>query len=100
MGNLDMFSALAGVLLPVLVATVNRSHWPAWAKGVVVLVSSIGAGAATAALTGDLTGATWVQSALIVAGAAVTAYKLWWQPTGIGPMIERATQPGRVDPPT
>jgi hypothetical protein len=96
MSNLDMLSAIVGALLPALVATINRSRWPAWAKGLVMLGSSVAVGAATAALTGDLTGKTWAQSALIVGGAATAAYRLWWHPTGIGSMIERATEPKEI----
>ena len=91
--SLEMLSALVGVFLPALVAVVNRSHWPSWAKGVVVVASSIAAGAVTAWLSGQLTGLRWTESALIIAGAAVVAYRHFWQPTGIAPAIEQATTP-------
>mgnify|MGYP001606331917 CR=1 FL=1 len=91
---LEMLSALVGAFLPALVAVVNQAHWPSWAKGVVVVASSIVAGLVTAWLSGQLTGLRWTESALIIAGAAVVAYRHFWQPTGIGPAIERATTPG------
>lgn len=92
--SLEMLSALVGALLPMLVAVVNRSHWPAWGKGVVVLASSVVAGGVTAWWSGQLTGLRWTESALIIAGAAVVAYRHFWQPTGIAPAIEAATTPG------
>jgi VIT1/CCC1 family predicted Fe2+/Mn2+ transporter len=91
--SLEMLSALVGSLLPMLVAVVNRSHWAPAVKGLVVVVSSIVAGAVTAWLNGQLNGLRWTESALIIAGAAVVAYKHFWQPTGIAPAIERATTP-------
>jgi uncharacterized membrane-anchored protein len=92
--SLEMLSALVGSLLPMLVAVVNRSHWAPSVKGLVVVASSIVAGLVTAWLNGQLTGLRWTESALIIAGAAVVAYKHFWQPTGIAPAIERATTPG------
>lgn len=90
--SVQMISAMVGSLLPLLVAVVNRSHWAPWAKGAVVIVSSLAAGVVTSWLTGELTGKTLAESALIVAGSAVAAYKLFWQPTGIAPALERATE--------
>lgn len=93
MSNLDLVSFVVGALLPALVALVNRSHWPAAAKGVVVIASSLLAGAVTAWATGDLNGKTFAQSAAVIAAAAVAAYHAWWKPTGIAPAIEQATTP-------
>jgi ABC-type Fe3+-siderophore transport system permease subunit len=92
--SLEMLSALVGSLLPMLVAVVNRSHWAPAVKGLVVVLSSVAAGAVTAWLAGSLTGLRWTESALIIVGAAVVAYRHFWQPTGIAPAIERATTPG------
>jgi VIT1/CCC1 family predicted Fe2+/Mn2+ transporter len=89
--NLAMWSALVGALLPALVAFVNREHWPAWAKGLTAVASSVVAGGVTAWLSDGFTGKTWLQSALIVVGAALASYRLWWHPTGVAPAIERAT---------
>lgn len=92
--SLEMLSALVGSLLPMLVAVVNRAHWASWVKGVVVLLSSAAAGAVTAWLNGQLTGLRWTEAAFIIATSAVVTYKTFWQPTGIGPAIEKATTPG------
>jgi hypothetical protein len=89
--DLVTWSALLGTLLPPVVAVVNQAHWPSWLKGMVAVIVSIVTGAITAAGTGQLTGKTWVQATLIVAGATFTAYHFWWRPTGISDAIERAT---------
>jgi hypothetical protein len=93
MGNAELASTFVGVLLPALIATVVQAKWPSWVKGIVAALSSIAVGLFIAWLTGDLTGKSWLQSALIVFGAAQAAYKFWWLPTGIGPAIEKATSP-------
>ena len=92
--SLEMLSALVGSLLPMLVAVLNRSHWAPAVKGLVVVLSSVAAGAVTAWLNGSFTGLRWTESAFVVATAAVVAYRTFWKPTGIAPAIERATTPG------
>ena len=94
MSDLEMWSLLVGVLLPIVVATINRSVWPGWAKAAVVIVTSSAAGGVTAWLTGVLTGGTWLHSALVVGVAAVGSWRVFWRPSGIGPAVERATEPG------
>lgn len=91
MTDLEMWSLLVGVLAPFVAATVNRSTWPGWAKVIVVIVTSTIAGALTAQLAGELTGGTWLHSALVVGVAAVGSWRLIWHPSGIGPAWERAT---------
>lgn len=88
-------SAAVGFLLPLLVSVVIRSSWPGWAKGCVVIASSIVAGVVTAWASGDLTGKTITECVIVVVSFAIGAYKAFWQPTGIGPALERATEPGK-----
>lgn len=91
----DLLTAGGGIgaIMPVLVSVVVRSNWPGWVKGLVAVVASIVFGAISAATAGDLTGATLLQGFLIVMAASQLAYQLFWKTTGIGPDIERATQP-------
>lgn len=89
-----LYSLLVGsTLVPNLVSIIVRSHWPAWLKGVIAVATSIIAGTITAWANGQLTGLNWVQDVFAVAVAAIGAYKMFWQPTGIGPALELATQP-------
>lgn len=95
MSTSDLMAAIVGALMPALIAVVVRSSWPSWLKGVAAVGSSTVVGTVAAWIAGDLTTPEgWAQKVLIVIAAAQAAYKLWWQPTGIGPAIERATQPG------
>lgn len=96
--NATAIAAGVGFLLPLLVSAIVGVVWPSWLKGVVVLVSSLAAGGVTAWASGDLTGATFGENALIVVGAAIAAFKLFWQPTGIAPWLEKVTDP-KTKPP-
>lgn len=84
-----------GAVLSILVSVVVQSHWANWVKGIVVVVSSILAGLATALIRGDLAGTGWLQSIGIVWGFTVMAYNWFWKPTGIGPKIELLTNLAR-----
>ncbi len=90
---------VVGALLPMLISVVVRSAWPGWLKGAVAVGSSIVAGAVTAWATGQLSSAQGLmQTVVIIFGASMTTYKMFWQPTGIGPAVERATQPAAARP--
>lgn len=90
--------AIVGTVLSLVISVVVRSYWPGWVKGVVVIGSSLVAGFASAWITGRLTGANWIGDAFVIGAFAVASYKGFWQPTGIGPAIERATQPAAAVP--
>lgn len=83
---------VGGSIVPTLVSIVVRSHWAGWVKGVVVFVTSLLIGALTAWANGDFTH-RWLQDIVTVFTAAIGAYRLFWQPTGIGPALEAATSP-------
>ncbi len=93
--DLIMWSALVGALLPPVVAIINQPRWPAWLKGAVAVGTSVVVGGVTAALQGDLTGRSWVSSALIVATLAIGSYHQLWKPSTIAPKVEEATSGGR-----
>lgn len=81
--DLLMFSALAGVLMPPLVAIVNSPRWTSLARNIVIVVASILVGAATAWLEGRLTSDRWITSALIVGTAAVASYRTFWNKAAV-----------------
>jgi hypothetical protein len=99
MTDQDMWALLVGALLPAGVAAINRVAWPSWLKGVVAVVVSVLAGGVTVYLTGQLNGLAWTRAALVVAFAALAAYRTWWHPTGIARAIESGINPGPVPAP-
>ncbi|MDP9145673.1 MAG: hypothetical protein M3N43_13455 [Actinomycetota bacterium] len=91
--DLVLWSAAVGALLPPVVAIVNQPRWPSWLKGTVAVTASVAAGAVTATLSGQLTGKSWLSSALIVVTLAIGSYEKFWKPSTIAPRIENATSP-------
>lgn len=90
----QLVAAVVGALMPALIAVVVRSTWPGWLKGVVAIGSSVVAASVTAFATGQFTTAKgWVETIVLVVAASQVMYRVWWQPSGIGPAIERATEP-------
>lgn len=76
--DLVMLSTLLGVLMPPLVAVVQQPRWSPVVRALVVIASSVGVGAVTAAVEGTLTGQRWTTAALIIGVAAVAAYRTFW----------------------
>lgn len=91
MNDLTMWSLLVGTLLPLVVSVVQQPRWPDWLRALVTVAICIAVGAGTAFLEGNLTGRTWLSSALVVLVAALATYKGFWKQTGVTDKIESQT---------
>lgn len=89
---------MAAVVLPPVVAVLNQRRWPAPVKGLVALAVCFAYALTVVALRGDVTFHGWRSVALTVSGIALAAYKLWWQPSQIAPIIEDATSVSGAPP--
>lgn len=87
--NLALWSSIAGTITPFLVALVNQPRWSATVKALLTVLVSLGVGAVTSALEGNLDGARLVTSTLVVLAAAVSTYHTLWKTTAT--QIEAAT---------
>lgn len=85
--------AMAAVVLPPLIALINRRAWPAQLKGIVALAVCAAYTLLVLWLRGPVDWANWRDLLLVVAAGAFAAYRLWWQPSQIAPAIENATSP-------
>lgn len=87
-------SLVTGSLLPLLVAVVQRPHFPRPARVLVMLASSLVAGGVVSWANGELDSAADTAGAvLVVLIAAASTYSNVWRPAGIAPAVERATSP-------
>lgn len=89
--DLAMWSLIVGFLLPPALAVVQQTPWSSGLKAVVAFAASAVAGAGTAYFAADLTGRSFVSSALVVLVAAISTYHGFWKPTKVGPRIEEVT---------
>jgi len=89
--NLQLTSAFVGFIVPLIVSFVNQSHWKPQYKGIVAIAVSALAALITSWAAGDLHGKSFATSFLIVLGATLTAYRIFWKPTGIADSVESAT---------
>lgn len=97
LSNSELWTVVAGTLLPLVVALVNR---PKWSDGVrsgvmvlaVLVVTTVGE-FFTGRMTqpGSLT--EWVRSAFVIFVLTVTSYQFVWKKMGVAPRIEAATAP-------
>lgn len=91
MSNLQLWSSVVGVVMPVLISLVNQPQWRPWVKSAVAIASSVIAAGVTCELSGQLSTSDLAGAAITVATAAIATYHLFWKPTGAAPKIEAAT---------
>lgn len=85
-----MWAGLVSVLAPILIGLINRPTWSSTTKGVCAAIVSILLGGITAYFAGDLSSVKDVVSAmLVVFTGAITFYRHWFEPSGIGAKLER-----------
>ena len=97
MSNLEMYSGLVGVLLPVVVARINAADMSGEQKALVAAVVSILAATGTTWFQGGINPADVTTSFLIIFTAAVVTYQTYWKPSGIAGRIERGHRDIRTD---
>lgn len=91
-----------GVLLPLVIAFLNRPTFPTWLRGLIMLIISIIAGMITYGLKNewDFTSGPAVLTAVIgVVAATQVAYHALWQPNGIAGKIETNINSGSTPTP-
>jgi hypothetical protein len=92
--QLEVFSTIAGMITPFLVAFANRPTFSPFVRALIAIGASVVVGALTAAGEGQLNGVRWAVAALTVLTAATGSYKfLFPQPVA---RLELATSPKKA----
>jgi len=91
MSNLVQWSAIVAFIIPLLMALLKQTQWPAHVKAALFFGVSLIAAGGTAYFQGELTGKRWLDSALIIVPAAAAFYHGFWKPVGIAPKLEEVT---------
>jgi hypothetical protein len=82
---------IVGFFLPLVLAIPIQTKWPPLVKTLFSVGAYAAAGAVVALCGGQLTGAAFWQSALLILTLGVVGYQGVWKPAGIAPAIERET---------
>jgi len=94
MSNIEMWSGIAGFLLPPVIAVVQQQKWQQGLRAVVTFLICLAVAAITVFIQyGNWHGRSWVDSALTILVAAIATYHGFWKPTGVAPSVENATTP-------
>jgi len=80
---------IAVLLVPLVVALLNRPSTPKWLKGLVALGASLVASFLVLWLNGSLSTDNIQMSFLLILGGATVAYKWFWKGTDITDIIEK-----------
>jgi hypothetical protein len=85
---------VGAAVLPPVIAMINQARWSGQLKGLIALLACCGSALVATLIRGPVSLHDWRNTAVVTAGTAFAAYKVWWQPTGIAPAIEAATSAG------
>jgi hypothetical protein len=89
--NLQLVSAFVGLVMPLVVSVINQEHWSSPVKGFVAVLVSLVASLVTTWANGGLHGHSLASSFLVIFGATLATYRIFWKPTGISDKVETAT---------
>jgi hypothetical protein len=89
--NLELWTWIAGIVLPPIASTIIQAGWSRSLQSVTVVGLALAAGTITCYFSGTLNGADLATTIAKVFAAAITSYLGFWKPTGIAPRIEAAT---------
>lgn len=92
MDGVDVIDVVVGALLmPPVIAVLNRCHWPSQVKALVAFAACLLGALVVQWFRGPVDFADWRATAVGVTGAALVMHQVFWRPSGLVPAIERAT---------
>ena len=96
---LVLWSTIVGFVLPPVLAVIMQSRRRPEVKGLAAFLACLAAATGMVSLQGNLgNGTALTTSFLLIFAGAIATYRLYWCPTGIAPLIERATDLGGSPP--
>jgi hypothetical protein len=90
------WALILGVISPLFLSIIQQPGWSRTIRSIVTLFASIIIGIVTVLANGgmdDVSGVLGIIALVLV--AANTAYRNFWEPTGITPAVESATSGGK-----
>lgn len=95
MTNAEMWALLVGAALPAAIAVIQQSHWSNTRRAIVAFIACVVAGLGTTYFAGtlvfDRNNQALVTNILIVLTAAYATYHGFYKSSGLGGVIEHAT---------
>src|SRR5690606_34373649 len=89
--NLFLLSAVLGAIMPAITSLVIQSTWSSQTKGVVSAAISVVIGLIATWIAGHWNSEDLTTSILTVFFVGTVLHRNFWNTSGIGPAIERAT---------
>jgi hypothetical protein len=89
--TIDQWTTIVGLLLPLIIAAVNRTAWTSPLKAACALAICVVAAAGDLYFKGQFSAGAWAQNTVAVFFLVVTSYVGFWKPMGIADSIEKAT---------
>lgn len=89
--QIDNWTTIVGVFLPLVIAVVNRQSWGAPLKALAALAICILAAAGDVYWKGQFSVSNWAETTLAIFVIVATSYVAFWKPTGLADAVEKRT---------
>lgn len=89
----QMWSLIVGFGLPLVIAVLQRPTFTGPIRTAISVTAALVAAVPTAYFAGDLTGKTWVSTALVITVTSISTYQMLWRQIKVAPWIEAKTSP-------
>lgn len=89
--TVDQWTIIVGVMLPLVIAAINRTVWDSASKAISSVVLCVIAAGGELLFKGQLSVTTLLPNAITIFFLVVTTYKGFWKPTGVTDAIEKKT---------
>lgn len=89
--TIDQWTVVVGILLPLVIAVINRTAWTAPQKACAALLICVVAAGVEVWVKGQWNAQNLGTTAVAIFFVVVTTYKGFWKPTGITDSIEAKT---------
>ena len=84
-----MYQTVVGVLLPIIIATINKPDWSKYIKFYIAFFLCVVAAGIEVFYMGEFSLSDWPVSFLKILFITVGSYKVFWHGSGITDLIER-----------
>ena len=98
-----LWTAIVAFIMPIIVASVNQSHWSRPIKTTVGALACLVASAIELLLLGQFHASNWTLTFLAVFAGSITFFKGFWKPLGVADAVEQRTdfaKPKQEDEPS
>lgn len=89
------WAIVSGFFLPLVIAVIQRPHWPKEFKTVIGFMACVACAAIQLSIEGKADAKNFFPTLILVLTISISTFQHFWKPLGIADAVEKATSPKR-----